>query len=92
MTKDEKFQRLKDYVTELKRVAIEHNAILFYHDVPILADQIVMNDREILVKHSDFISYQIYEHNPQYDHGWYDSLKKLKTKIDDSFSVYKKIR
>ena len=92
MTKDEKFQKLKDYIEELKRTVIENNAILFYHDVPISTDQIVMNDKEILVKHGDFISYQIYEHNPQYDHGWYDSLKNLKTRIDDSFSVYKRIR
>lgn len=91
MTKDQKFERLKERIKNIKKVAAENSAVIFYDGFPINPEQIVINDSEILVKFNEFTSDRLYEHNPDFDHGWYDSLKVLEKRIKDHFDIYKKL-
>lgn len=90
MTSDLKFAQLKFIISELKYKASEQNAIIFYDGVVINPNQVIVNDEGIFVK-IDNCTDSLYEHTPDWDHGWYDSLEYLSNRIKNHFKLFKEI-
>ena len=91
MTSDLKFAQLKMIISELKHKATEQNAIIFYDGVMINPDQITVNDGCILVTIGDY-SDSLYEHTPDWDHGWYDPIEIVTDRIKSHFKLFKEIK
>lgn len=90
MTSDLKFAQLKFVISELKYKASEQNAIIFYDGGVINPNQVIVNDEGIFVK-IDNCTDSLYEHTPDWDHGWYDSLEDLSKRIKTHFKLFKEI-
>lgn len=90
ITPDEKFQTLKNLITDLKRAAIISGATIFYDGTAIFADQIIVTDEEILVKHEN-CSDLLYLHSSDWDEGWYDPLEVLVDVIKGHFKLYNEV-
>lgn len=90
MEPDEKFQSLKNLITDIKRACAITGATLFYDGVVIKPDQVIVSDEGIFVK-IDNCTDSLYEHTPDWDHGWHDSLEELSKRIKNHFRLFKEI-
>lgn len=90
MAPDEKFQTLKNLITDIKRACAITGATIFYDGVVIKPDQIIVNDEGIFVKIDNFTD-SLYEHTPDWDHGWYDPIDFLSDRIKNHFKLFKEI-
>ena len=48
----------------------------------------VLRDKELLLEAADNVFYCYYEHNPNFDHGYYTNIHDWNASFNDAFEVY----
>ena len=81
------------YLNALKKAAkINHYLKKGYH-VFYLGDRIesgfVLEDNQLSLKITDNFSVRFYENSPDWDHGYWTSIKKYNKAFSEDFAVYK---
>lgn len=89
--KNQMFKALKQVIANLKQIAEKSGAIIFCDDTPVSPDQIVVDSTGIFVR-IDGCIYTLYEHTPDWDHGWYDSHEQNIAQIKGHFKLYKELQ
>lgn len=91
MTPDQKFNYLKSIISELTHKAVEQNATIFYDGIIVKSDQILVDETGIFVSGDNWTD-SLYQHTPDWDHGWYDSIEDLVHRIKSHFKLFKEIQ
>jgi len=55
---------------------------------PVAGGKFILRGDELLFKSSDTYYVLYYQHNPDYDHGYWTTIKKWNAEFNDSFEVY----
>lgn len=81
------------YLNALKKAAkINHYLKKGYH-VFYLGERIergfTLEDNEIVLKLTDNFSVRFYENSPDWDHGYWTSIKKYNQAFSEDFQIYK---
>lgn len=48
----------------------------------------ILRDKSLFLKESDNTSYLYYEHNPEFDHGYYTKIDEWNKTFNESFKVF----
>jgi len=61
---------------------------VFHGGSPVVGGKFIMQGDELLFKSSDTFYTLYYQHSPDWDHGYWTSIKKWNKEFNESFEVY----
>jgi len=61
---------------------------VFHGGSPVIGGKFILRDDELLFKSSDTFYTVYYQHSPDWDHGYWTSIKKWNKQFQESFEVY----
>lgn len=81
------------YKNALKKAAkinrfIKKGYHVFHDGFPVKSGKFIMRDDELLFKSSDTFYTLYYQHCPDWDHGYWTSIKKWNKNFTEAFEVY----
>jgi len=81
------------YVNALKKAAkinrfLKKGYHVFHGGSPVTGGKFIMRGDELLFKSSDTFYTIYYQHSPDYDHGYWTTIKKWNKEFQESFEVY----
>jgi hypothetical protein len=81
------------YVNALKKAAkinrfLKKGYHVFHGGSPVTGGKFILRDDELLFKSSDTYYTLYYQHSPDWDHGYWTSIKKWNKRFQESFEVY----
>lgn len=81
------------YKNALKKAAkinrfIKKGYHVFHDGSPVKGGKFIMSDDELLFKSSDTFYTLYYQNSPDWDHGYWTSIKKWNKDFNEAFEVY----
>jgi hypothetical protein len=81
------------YVNALKKAAkinrfLKKGYHVFHGGSPVTGGKFILREDELLFKSSDTFYTIYYQHSPDWDHGYWTTIKKWNKEFTESFEVY----